>query len=202
MKLSEISKNHHHHHQYLAELRNPDDIRDFKQKFDDQSILGAYGTSEWRDDLTSKMSKHGFVSVGSGISGEVYRNPEYPFVLKVFRKDSGYLAWINFCKANQNNKYVPKIRGSIVRLNQIFWAVRLEPLHEIAKKYMTDTNKLLNTLDMLLMDPDYIDENLDPDLIPIADFLSQHSPWMDLHFDNVMVRDNGELVLIDPLSSI
>lgn len=185
----------------LFELRNPEDIKDFKQKFDNEEksepIYTTPGAPLWVEDLDKKMEKHGFNMIGAGISGAVYRNPNYPLILKVFRKDSGYITWFNFCKANQHNKYVPKIRGSLVRINRVFWAARLELLQ---KAKISGMHEFIRTLRSLTDYPEYIDNNdHDPDLISIVRFLNEHSSWLDLHWGNVMARENGELVIIDPL---
>lgn len=187
----------------LAELRNPEDIRDFKKKFDDKDTAKPiYRNPQWKADLDEKMEKHGFYILGAGVSGAVYKHPNYPLVLKVFKKDSGYITWFKFCKENQHNKYVPKIRGSLIRINKMFWAARLEYLKRAHAIYHISSLNMLSTIKSLIQHPEDIENNeYDLDLIDIVNFLSEHRDSLDLHAGNIMIRENNEMVIIDPLYS-
>lgn len=165
---------------FLSEMRKPSEIEKFKKATSHIKSVDSRET-EWAMDATTLMKNYGFKTVGAGKYGSVFENPSYPYVIKVFMKDTAYLKWLNFAKEHPNNPYVPKIRGKVVRLGDKFMAVRLE--------------KLTGSADpMFIYD---LEDKGDKDAIAILDFFDKHSNLLDLHAGNMMMRGKTP-VIIDP----
>ena len=139
----------------------------------------------WRGSLKDLMGTIGFRPVGMGKYAFVFEKPNYPYVVKIFMKDTAYLRWISFCLKHPNNKYVPKIRGKVIKINDIFMAIRLEKLAEqssydfVSKLYAED-------------------EAGDHDAREVVDYLESNQKLLDLHGGNFMVDSQGQYKLIDP----
>ncbi len=94
------------------------------QGLDDMAYL-----KQWQGSAIEFARSKGFTPIGSGGFANVFKSPKYPFVIKVFdSRDRGYQDWLKFCMSNQNNPYVPKVRGKIVRAGSTMCVIRLEPL--------------------------------------------------------------------------
>jgi hypothetical protein len=164
------------------------------------------GHDQWEDLLT----RYGFTPIGKGYHGQVYTNPKFDYVLKVFTKDDiAYQDWYKICKGPlKGNPYVPVFRGGIVRLTPNALAVRIESLTlaslkhiELARQIqrMLTTSKQ-NKQDWLSTD---LAAKLDDDLIEVISYIAataNKSKYMlDIRAANVMARA-GQLVIIDPLA--
>lgn len=173
----------------LSELRKPGEVDQFRKDASNLKSVDARDNS-WRVNLDQYMSKYGFKPMGSGKYASVYGNDQYPYVLKVFQKDSAYLRWIKFSLAHKNNPYVPKIKGKVVKITPMVYAIRLEKLSptvmdgEFAREYQK-----------WMRDNDHQAE--DPNIQEILDFFADNKNILDLHSENVMKRGN-QLVIIDP----
>ncbi len=193
----------------LHELRNPSEIKDFRTSYDDPTLVNAtmqspYNDPEWKETLVGHMRKYGFELLGTGINGAVFGKTDYPYVLKVFRNDEGYEHWLGFCQANQNNKFVPKIKGKPIRLNNVFKAVRVEMLEsckDVIGKFNSITSEFFDMYykeqERIRMDKDYI---YNKDVYDIAMFMKKFEGHTDLTVHNLMYRRaERQLVIIDPI---
>lgn len=198
----------------VDEARNPESIKRFSKDYDSENIVSdTHGQSarsepEWKQTLTNMMMKHNFSLVGNGINGAVYENQNYPYVIKVYRRDHAYDEWLYFSRTHRNNKYVPKIKGNGVVLNRIFNAVRLEKLVPCP---VSLANDLISNIDAILdatmrisarmqqEGDEALIERSDPDLVEIARLLLDWEGNTDLTTHNVMMRRDGSPVIIDPL---
>lgn len=189
-------------------LSNPIEINDFKKTFVDPKInkhvqqQAARKNPAWKRSLVQAMKKYGFEMIGAGINGAVFKNPKYPFVLKIFREDRGFDEWLYFALSNQNNKFVPKLKGKPIRLNKIFTAIRMEPLEPCPNADLVVS--FIKTFDELmerpsLNDPRYGKKDDDQNLIKIVSFCKDFEPFVDMTAHNLMSRMNGEIVIIDPI---
>jgi len=141
--------------------------------------------------LNDVMAAYGFEKLGAGKYASVFGNKRYPYVIKVFMKDSAYLRWISFCLKNRNNKYVPKIRGKVVKLTPLVYAIRLEKLEPtiLSGEFAQHYNQWMG-------DSNFVSD--DKDIQDILDHFDKNRKLLDLHSENVMQRKNGQLVVIDP----
>lgn len=173
----------------LRELRKPGEVDQFRKDAADLKSVDTRDNS-WRINLDEYMSKYGFRTLGSGKYASVYGNESYPYVLKVFQKDSAYLRWIKFSLANKNNPYVPKIKGKVVKITPLVYAIRLEKL---SPTFMS--GEFADEYQQWMRDNSHRAQ--DPNIQEILDFFANNKNLLDLHSENVMKRGN-QLVIIDP----
>lgn len=185
-------------------LRNPPEIGDFGAAFNDPKIISraqsqsARKNPAWKKSLVSSMRKYGFELVGAGFNGAVFQNPNYPFVIKVYRKDEGYDEWLHFSRTHSSNRFVPKFRGETIIVNDIFRAVRLEPLISCPNESACDFIDMVEQVKNISWNrstelPD------DHDLVEVSSFMREWEQASDLTPHNVMCRADGQVVIIDPV---
>lgn len=168
-------------------LQKPAEIEQFKKQVSHLSNVDSRDV-EWQFTLPELMSKFGFNNVGSGKFGTVFINPNYPYVVKIFMRDTAYLKWLDFCKRNQGNKFVPKIKGKVVKVGNLFMAVRLEKLRPADLPFDLPADaEIYKAADAG-----------DRDALAVVHFLEANDRLLDMHGQNVMRRSNGQLVVIDP----
>jgi hypothetical protein len=173
----------------LRELRKPGEVDQFRKDAADLKSVDTRDNS-WRINLDEYMSKYGFRALGSGKYASVYGNERYPYVIKVFQKDSAYLRWIKFSLANKNNPYVPKIKGKVVKITPLVYAIRLEKL---SPTFMS--GEFADEYQQWMRDNSH--QAQDPNIQEILNFFANNKKLLDLHSENVMKRGN-QLVIIDP----
>jgi hypothetical protein len=83
--------------------------------------------------IAAKLNALGYkqYNIGSGYYAYVYARPQDNYVIKIFREDPGYAAFLNYITKNANNPYVPKLKGKIIKLPNKYSIVRLEKLTRI-----------------------------------------------------------------------
>lgn len=168
--------------QFITEIfGKPREIGTFKDFVSNKYKEVDSRDSSWQFTLPSLMSKYGFRPINSGKYGYVFGNPSYPYIIKVFMKDTAYLRWLNFAKEHQDNPYVPKIRGKVGRLGSNFMFVRLEKLSGTGEE-----SELYDAMDK----GDHYAKQ-------VVDFLEKNDHLLDMHGGNIM-RRNNQLVIIDP----
>lgn len=170
-------------HQLLEQLRKPQEISDFRNRTREFDKPDSRDANKWQATIPELMNRYGFKPVGTGKYGSVFANDRYPYVIKVFMKDTAYLRWLSFAKQNQNNPLVPKIRGKVVRISNNFMAVRLEKLTPIKSD-----DDMANMWDQLEKTPhgNKVDK-----------FLNDNQKLLDMHAGNIMLRGN-QPVIVDP----
>ena len=191
----------------LQELYKPKEITKLRNNYYNYK-QGNDGNIDPKITVKEILAKFDFSPIGTGAYGTVFKNFDYSYVLKVFFRDSAYLKWLNFCKDNQNNIYIPKLKNSFIRIipKEEVYAVRMEPLKELhgytdLKKY----NKLSKTIQngfYAISDKKFNIKNKDLSLV-IRFLYKMHIIGdldLDMHKHNVMKRENGELVITDPIS--
>lgn len=146
---------------------------------------------------------NGFRMIGFGMHSHVYTKDNYPYVIKVFKRDVMYMRWLQFVMANQNNPYLPKVRGKVVRLTNDIYAIRLEKLVPFKRAAQSRTNidlvNMISTWQLSQYQP-YESQGIDKDLMQVYEFLKRYRVHYDTGADNVMLRQStNHIVLIDPL---
>lgn len=161
--------------------------------------------------ILKRIAKYGFEPIGSpGSSGFVAQHEDYPYVLKIFGNDTAYIKWLAFCKKNQSNPYVPKVKGAPLNLGSNVYAVRLELLkysypfrqHNIAMEFRDAYVRYNKSEQIEDIDYDYIKS--DPQLFVVFDAIKSiistiGGGFLDMHEDNIMWRGN-QFVVIDPVA--
>ena len=185
-------------------LQKPREIDDFRSAFADPKIVtnvqgqAARKNPAWKRSLVKVMKKHGFELVGAGINGAVFRNSRYPFVLKVYRSDEGFDEWLHFILTHKTNVYVPRLRGKPIRLNDVFTAIRMEPLEPCPNDKANAFSDHLETVMPKAWSCDQT-ATLDPDLLDLARFMRDWESHNDITPHNLMCRADGQVVVIDPI---
>ena len=171
-----------------------------------------------RNDVHDKLLAAGYVCIGKGNWGKVYKKFNSQYVLKIFSaNDNAYLSFLRMTR-NHSNIHFPKIIGNIVELTSEYFGVRLEPLtpmQKIKKNYELISNcrnyingKDLNEFEfgMRMIDADnpyltareFMKEN--PSIKNACDLIETLLPnySLDIDRENVMMRDDI-LVFVDPV---
>jgi hypothetical protein len=96
-------------------------------------IKNGSGDSAQFLEVINKLNELGYkqYSIGSGYYAQVYARPQDNYVIKIFRDDPGYAAFLRYVTKNANNPYVPKLKGKVVNLPNKHSLVRLEKLKRI-----------------------------------------------------------------------
>jgi hypothetical protein len=78
------------------------------------------------------LQDKGYEEVGRGLCGHVWAKPGSSTALKVFTKiDGGYRMFANVVMANPNPHF-PRLSGKLIRLNDHYFAIRMELLEPLA----------------------------------------------------------------------
>lgn len=166
----------------------------------------AYKETAWQR-FVFELEELGFTRLGRGAYGVVFEKPGYPWVFKVFNNDPGYFTYLNFARNNQNLSAVPKIKGKFIRINDNTYAVRMEKLYPVNRD---ELHNLLETLRQFFKtdDPVGYQDQIDklneeyPDIAAVMERLTKLGKfYIDLHEENIMQREDGSLVITDPLVS-
>ncbi len=153
----------------------------------------------------------------SGYNADVYTKPNANYVVKVFERDSAYLAFLDLITKHPNPHF-PKLRGKMYlkQYDRLYNAVRLEKLTPIysvqvdaytvrlsgmLNSYLINKRHKLNDLQErnLELATEYLSDK--PLLVEALDLidglLDRHS--LDLNSDNIMARGDVP-VIIDPVN--
>lgn len=184
--------------QFLQEmsLSKPKFVDDFvKSTKDIYSSVGLH--YDLRDAIKNIAEPYKFKQVGSGLFAMVMKNDKYPYVLKIYdRNDTGYKHYLDFCLKNQDNPYVPKIKGRPTPINKTkYMFIRLEALQPVTSG---EARAMFNAYESVKMGT-----STNKNLKKVVDFVEMMRSEPDIHFDlhqgNIMKRGN-QLVITDPLA--
>lgn len=170
-----------------------------------------------RQSATHVLRRAGWELAGWGSYADVYENPDKPYVLKLFScNDAAYRAFLQMIKEHPNVHF-PRIKGNFIRVNDRYYAVRMERLHPLREdvspiieyvRYRLMSKEIdmtnLSTEQQEVLDSIIADIGKYPDTLRDACDLIVNKlipPWSnDLNRTNVMKRDDGTLVFTDPVA--
>jgi hypothetical protein len=114
----------------LVGYKNKPEYQAFKNP---PSVEPGPGENDQLRAIAAKLNALGYkqYSIGAGYYAYVYARPQDNYVIKIFREDPGYAAFLNYITKNANNPYVPKLKGKIIKLPNKYSIVRLEKLTRI-----------------------------------------------------------------------
>ncbi len=175
------------------------------------------------------LEKFGYHEIGHGGYATVFASDKSTYVLKLFEKnDLGYRTFIKIATST-NNKHFPQFRGKMIRVSDRYNAIRMEKLHpltystrleglrvvDLIQDTFTYFQTTQNSLEDFLSEerPEYQDYfvnfslaknfyNKHPDLYEACELIvkmSNSHVFTDLQAANIMLRDNGDIVITDPL---
>lgn len=183
------------------------------QEIGTEPIVGVstYSRNEQKN-LTTHLANLGWTLLGTGHYALVYGNPKYNYVLKVFSaENSDWIKYFNYIRQNQDNPFVPRIKGGLVKLSDTAYAMRMEKLtpltgyHDpIVRRYIDpETYTRHSDVDDIFTDENrpFLLENY-PQLLKlwedIWEVAAQSKGNYDIHEENIMKRGNT-LVITDPV---
>ena len=190
----------------LSELYKPKEINSFRKEYNNDRF-------QWIYKAMAALKQYGFNYAGQGSFATVAINDNYPFALKLFREDAGYIKWLDFCKKNQNNPFIPKTRGKVIRVikatqknSRDIYAIRIEKLNN----YFTERNETeLNSLFLKYVYEARRNKKLgkigssgNKFVDDIVDEFTKNFKLLDLTYSNIMRRNNSQIVIIDPYFGI
>jgi hypothetical protein len=77
------------------------------------------------------LSRNGYEQLGHGVYGTVFAKHNEPIVLKLFgAEDTSYVAFLNLI-TKVKNPHFPVVKGKPIKINDEYWAARLERLEPI-----------------------------------------------------------------------
>lgn len=185
------------------------------------------------DELVGVKSKHelslyqlidawekesGYKKLGQGNFAYAYKHPSRDEVLKLWIKDSGYEKFVEYCRAHQSNKSLPKILSPVKSFSTFHRRlhgfpdkikyVRMELLRKLTpddmgpgfdRKLMGVLNKIKQgimkndklpkeTLDKIALH--WNDDKIPQHVLDLIDAIAElkHLGRLDTHDDNIMVR--------------
>jgi hypothetical protein len=155
--------------------------------------------------IVNKLNELGYeqYEIGNGYYSQVYARPQDNYVIKIFRHDPGYMAFLEHIKSNLNNPYVPKLKGKIIKLPNNFSLVRIEKLQPMKLKLFDEIHDAVyDESKKTVIEV----ENKYPRLIDFMRSLlklpkNNKEIDVDLHLGNMMMRGDTPVV-IDPFYSL
>jgi len=213
--------------QELTGYKNNPIMQRAKQDVGDIDPSTMYDLDEPAFDKFFKyLEQHGFKRLGYGTFANVYEKPGYPWVFKLFKDDDPYIWYYKYCRANQNNPHVPKIKGNLIKVSDDTFCVRMEKLtpYPETPEYKKLYDHIRYTLFKMMDDAytgirnphgwqpsqkelvmrqeaqDFIKQKY-PQLYKVLDALANHgTDWeLDLHAQNLMLRGDT-VVITDPIA--
>jgi len=201
MRLSEISEQHE---EKIDELQGYRSHPLYTQAQDIKKPQRRMMPVEKIEAFVEKIKALGYKPevIDSGYNGIVFQHPKRPKeVIKLFTANPGYLKWIDYCKKYGNrNPHLPKIRRAFMIDNKT-GAVFMEKLNPSG-----ESNKILFVLGASpkdVMNTNYGLRDTNPTLYYTFKDMAEKFPrveW-DLHANNLMHRDDGTIVITDPISN-
>ena len=191
----------------LHELRK-EPLTDFRGFLKNINANG-YGTDLL--DIEAYFSQRGFKMEGEGSFGIVMSHPKLDYVIKIFdMSDAGYINFVKHAKASRS-KHFPVFIGSPKKVSKRWAAIRMEKLnrfndYDVAKS-MSYLNNYIRLYHEGRMSSQQVKDAMDsvkddiPKSLMLAIFSlgkNQNERTADLRMDNIMQRDNGDIVITDP----
>jgi hypothetical protein len=159
------------------------------------------------------IKQHGLHRVGTGNKADVYEKEGYPWLFKVFSGDPAYMSYYKYCRVNQGNPHVPRIKGGLRKISGNTYCVQIEKLNPLPGSGMKFVETLQNAALGLVDDDPFDDEMADgyrrsisqistkfPELMKLLrDLVAFRNYTFDLDESNVMMR--GVMpVITDPFA--
>jgi len=161
------------------------------------------------DDAKPLLYKAGWNFLGSGAYADVFEKPGVNYILKLFEdRDNGYKRYLSLI-SQRRNKHFPILRGRPMKINSVYWAVRMEKLQPINSttdwEVVANGERYLRILESGSHEyTGFVQQYVAsyPDMAQalelILRFVIVGGSYLDLGYNNVMKRLDGTLVIIDP----
>ena len=198
----------------ISTQQNRDDSAEAKLSEPETNAAFTFFQNKGYYELWSTLKNLGWSYLNEGCFSYVFYNPTKPYVLKLnFNEDIGFANYARFI-SDHPNRYFPRISDAkTLKVEDEEYEVYLiEKLYHyaseegreyarIVKAIVTTPNRPIRQL-FPYGAPSFILEN--PELIEalklIRKFSRQTGYKVDLHSQNIMQRENGDMVITDPYS--
>jgi len=160
------------------------------------------------------LEKAGYQKLGHGLYANVWWRKDKSYVLKlVSSNDRAYARYVRMCMSNPNPHF-PKFRGSFMRVNDNYNAIRMEKLSPVVRtrdmydmvsvleSYIWHSAKLLSWPANLERDIQamYVLEQTQPGITEACDLIATlPKVKIDMHLGNIMMRGKT-IVITDPVT--
>lgn len=174
------------------------------------SMRKEFSTASRRS-ISDKLEDAGYRLLGKGSSGSVFEIPGKPDkVLKIFREDSGFAWWVDYCRANAGkNPWLPRFRSAVTKISTHTSKSVTTDIYGVMIERLTSNTRdeigyVINMMVYQSVDKRFIEEEdywmvSDPNLIQIAFDLRRFADSLDMRRENIMMRGD-QIVIADPLA--
>lgn len=179
--------------QFLTELPRTEYLQ---SRIRDAEGMGL--RNKTRAALDKLGEKYSFSRLGDGLYGVTYKSVNYPYIIKIWRNDEGYDYWLRFVTTNQQNPWVPKVKGRPTKIpGSDYTFIRLELLEPVTRSEYTKFIDKKERWEQKHRHP----ERHTPDraFAEVMQAIRAYTSEDDIHDSNLMKRSNGQLVITDPL---
>ncbi len=160
-----------------------------------------------------RLLNMGWESLGEGTNAVVYGKENYDYVIKtVFAEEDTWVSFAHLCMTNEKarlNPYFPKIHklfvskdGSVVAIMERL-AYTISQLYDgrqkVGSRSRSEINNEYNNFSWAIDCRIIRSSPLSPVAKEAVRILLDNYDGFDLHNENVMVRQDGQLVIIDPV---
>ena len=164
---------------------------------EEKAKINAVDGERWTH-LEALFASKGFHPIGKGSKGRVYGSDSYPYVVKLFRKDRAYEAFLNFAKAFPNKHYA-KARGEVKTISEEgeYRIIRLEKLvraSEATARMYLESMRALTSLRVLKA----LEHHDEDDLIASFERFSNYGIKNNAHLMAMIEKDEQVLADMNP----
>ena len=194
----------------------------YKMRYSASSQQTLFDKLRGATTMIEKLKDSGWSMTNTGFFSDVFSNPYKPYILKVNSRPDRAFAWFAFLTRKFPNIHFPKIGNMKVykHYNEKYYVYLIERLYPIQLS-SEKLQQLLSALQVIANNPDKSFEQLQdyyninllrtvryyinnkPELINAANIIGKYKTnknRLDFSFQNVMSRDDGTIVITDPLA--
>lgn len=156
-------------------------------------------------DFLNILKTRGYTPLGNGAFGIAFKSPHLDYVIKIFKNDAAYLAFVEYC-LTRSSPHLPKFRGKPLSIDGEHFLVRMEMLtpYNQGNKLLLDISRMCEFFEnggspSTIKSP--IDKNIyrkHKSLFDVCYDLFKNTQYTyDIHEGNLMMRGDT-IVIVDP----
>jgi hypothetical protein len=157
------------------------------------------------EQVSNVLVQEGFNQVKTGGFSKVYINPakDVSYVYKIFKSDPHYLDFLQFCKDNPYNPFLPKFDNLIHFTHENFHVLRMEKLQVLTQEFGVEKAfRLSNQYEDILKSWEHLKhKNFNRHFKALLNqlfLLTKKGKLSDINTDNLMLR-HKQIVFTDPI---
>jgi hypothetical protein len=146
------------------------------------------------------MESAGYSRLGKGSYGMVWHKPGQTSVVKLFRQDRGYEAFVRYCRKQRDNPHVPRFSSNILDVYD-YKMIRIERLSKMGSSPTND--RIHNSISGFFYCWNQTEKMMTyikkrPKLEKVLIDVKSLGCTIDMHMGNMMLRGRT-VVITDPL---